>query len=79
MVDIGKEIYTMIPRNLTYAPLLVMVHEIICTDLNSCVYELRSLLNTNAEIARFKIKNDKGTLKKIISYTYIKIIIEDSK
>ena len=44
---------------MTYHVLLMMVHEIICADLNSCVYELRSLLNTNCKIARFKIKNDK--------------------
>ena len=37
----------------------MMVHEIVCVDLNSCVYELRSLLNTNSKIARFKIKNDR--------------------
>ena len=36
-----------------------MVHEIICADLTSCVYELRSLLNINDKIARFKIKNDR--------------------
>ena len=36
-----------------------MVHEIICFDLNSCVYELRYLLNTNSKMARFKIKNDR--------------------
>ena len=37
----------------------MMVHEIICFDLNSCVYELRSSLNTNKKMARFKIKNDR--------------------
>ena len=36
-----------------------MVHEIVCFDLNSCVYELRSLLNTNSKMTRFKIKNDR--------------------
>ena len=46
-------------KNLTYEVLLVMLHEIVCADLNSCVYEIKSLLNTNATIARFKIKNDK--------------------
>ena len=37
-----------------------MVYEIVCTDLNSFVYEIRSLLNTNGKIARFKIKNDRN-------------------
>ena len=46
-----------VSRNLTYKALLVMVHEIIFVDLNSCVYELRSLFNTNIKITRFKIKN----------------------
>ena len=45
-------------RNLTYKTLLVMVHEIICVDLNSCVYELRTLLDINNKMARFKIKDD---------------------
>ena len=48
-----------VPKNLTYETLLVIVHEIVCVDLNSCVYELRSLLNINDKIARFKIKNDR--------------------
>ena len=64
MVDIGNEIYTndgyskmaFVLRNLTYEVLLVMVHEIVCANLNSCVYELKSLLNINDKIARFKIK-----------------------
>ena len=33
------------------------VHEIVCANLNSCVYKLRSLLNINDKMARFKIKN----------------------
>ena len=49
----------LVHKNLTYKVLLVMVHEIVCADINSCVYEIKSLLNTNATIARFKIKNDK--------------------
>ena len=36
-----------------------MVHEIVYVDPNICVYEIRSLLNTNDKIARFKIKNDR--------------------
>ena len=36
-----------------------MVREIVYFDLNSCVYELRYLLNTNGKMARFKIKNDR--------------------
>ena len=66
MVDIENELYTMIglqrwfvPRNLTYEALLVILYEIICVDLNSCVYVLRYLLNTNDKIVRFKIKNDR--------------------
>ena len=35
-----------VPKNLTYETLLVVVHEIVCFDLNSCVYKLKSLLNT---------------------------------
>ena len=46
-------------KNLTYEVLLVMLHKIVCTDLNSCIYEIKSLLNTNGKIARFKIKNDR--------------------
>ena len=49
-----------VPKNLTYEVLLVMVHEIICVCFNSCVYELRSLFNTNDKVARFKIKNDRN-------------------
>ena len=37
----------------------MIVYEIVCVDPNICVYELRSLLNTNRKIARFKIKNDR--------------------
>ena len=48
-----------VPKNLTYETLLVVVHEIVCFDLNSCVYELRYLLNTNNKMVRFKIKNDR--------------------
>ena len=47
-----------VPTNLTYEAFLVMVHEIVCDDFSSCVYELKSLLNTNGKIAKFKIKND---------------------
>ena len=36
-----------------------MVHEIVCADPNKYVYELKSLLNINGKIAKFKIKNDK--------------------
>ena len=36
-----------------------MMQEITCVDLISFVYELRSLLNKNDKIARFKIKNDR--------------------
>ena len=39
-------------RNLTY--------EIVFIDPNICVYELRSLLNTNDNIAKFNIKNDRN-------------------
>ena len=46
-------------RNLTYEVFLVMEHEIICIDFNSCVYEIKSFLNTIVKIARFKIKNDR--------------------
>ena len=46
-------------RNLTYEDLLSKVHEIICDDLNSCVYEMKSLLNIVDTIASFKIKNDR--------------------
>ena len=48
-----------VPRNLTYEILLVMVHEIVCSNLSKYVYELRSLLNINGKIIRFKIKNDR--------------------
>ena len=65
-MDIENEIYkdgypemVFMPRHLTYEALLIMVHEIVCVDLNSCVYGLWSLLNTNDKIARFKIKNDR--------------------
>ena len=46
-------------RNLTYEDLLSRVYEILCVDLNSCVYEMKSLLNTASKIARFQIKNDR--------------------
>ena len=36
-----------------------MVNEIVYTDLNSCVYELRTLLNTNGKMVRFKRMNDR--------------------
>ena len=39
-----------------------MVHEIVYVDPNRCVYELRFLLNTNRNIARLKIKNNKDVL-----------------
>ena len=34
------------------------MNEIVYADLNSYVYELITLLNTNSKVARFKIKND---------------------
>ena len=37
---------------------MVLVNEIVYADLNSYVYELITLLNTNSKVARFKIKND---------------------
>ena len=46
-------------RNLTYEELLSTVHEIVCADRNSFVYEMKSLSNTIEKIARFKIKNDR--------------------
>ena len=46
-------------RNLTYEDLLSRVHEIVCADLNNCVYEIKSLLNIAGKIVRFKIKNYK--------------------
>ena len=36
-----------------------MVNEIVYTDLNNYVYELRTLLNTNSKMVRFKRMNDK--------------------
>ena len=36
-----------------------MVNEIVYTDLNNYVYELRTLLNTNGKMVRFKRMNDK--------------------
>ena len=66
MMDNGNEVYTrmvihivFVHSNLTYEVLLDLVHEIVCANLNSCVYEIKSLLNTKGKIARFKIKNDK--------------------
>ena len=43
-------------RNLTYEDLLSRVNEIVCADLNSSVYKMKSLLNTTGKIARSKIK-----------------------
>ena len=48
-----------VPKNLTYKTLFVIVHEIVYVDLNNCVYEIRTLFNTNGKIVRFKIKNDR--------------------
>ena len=39
--------------------LLVMVYEIVCGDVTSCFYELRTLFNSNGKMTRFKIKNNK--------------------
>ena len=50
---------TFVHRNLTYEELLSTVHEIVCADRNSFVYEMKSLSNTIEKIARFKIKNDR--------------------
>ena len=36
-----------------------MMHEIVGADRNSCVYEMKSFLNTTEKTARFKIKNDR--------------------
>ena len=48
-----------VPSNLTYKVLLVVVRGIIRVDPNSCVYDLRSLLNTYDKMTRFKIQNNK--------------------
>ena len=43
-----------------YEDLLSTMHEIVGTDCNSSVYEMKSVLNTARKIARFKMKNDRG-------------------
>ena len=48
-----------VPSNLTYEVLLVLVHEIVGAYPGSCVYDIRSLLNTHSKMARFKIQNDR--------------------
>ena len=45
-------------RNLTYKDLLSTVHEMVETDYNSFVYEMRYLLNTSGKTVKFKIKNN---------------------
>ena len=47
-------------ENLICEVLLVIVHEIVCAALNSYVYKLRSLLDTNNKLTWFKIKNDRN-------------------
>ena len=39
--------------------MLSTVHEMVETDCNIFVYEIRSLLNTSRNIVKFKIKNDR--------------------
>ena len=46
-------------RNLRYKDLLLTVHEIVESDRNSFVYEMRSLLNASKNIVKFKIKNNR--------------------
>ena len=68
-------------RNLTYEALLVMVHKIVCVDLNSCVYEIKSMLNTNGKIAKFKIKNDKDVqyvLGEVVGILKVYVIVQHS-
>ena len=50
---------TLLDRNLMYEDLLSMVYEIVETDHNSFVYEMRSLLNAFGKTVKFKIKNDR--------------------
>ena len=42
---------TFVQKDLSYKELLSRVHEIVCTDLNSFVFEMKALLNIEGKIA----------------------------
>ena len=54
----GDTKITLVDRNLRYEDLLSTVHEMVETDHNSFVYEMRSLLNSSEKSVKFKIKNN---------------------
>ena len=69
-------------RNLTYEDLLLRVYEIVCVDFNSCVYEMKSFLNTIDKIVRFKIKNDEDVqfvLGEAVAVLKVYVIVQTSQ
>ena len=55
----GDAKITLVDRNLRYEDLLSMVHEMVESDRNSFLYEMRSLWNASGKSVKFKIKNDR--------------------